>query len=239
MVMRTPGRRPWEVKYAVRAGTFISLCMLASSIWFLYGRVEQLESPHNPHYGATHCDDCHQTDDGPNHSAKDVEHCYTCHDQQTRLVKEGAFAKLKEARGDSGCAHSIKNIGAKGFSTNRTVTALCLSCHKKPAGLVAMVNIATKKYVEVDMKVTHPIGLMPTATIYPRTLPLSKETGAINCITCHDQHATDKRLRMLRYYYPGNGHPADFRPLCLDCHPDGWLPLKMLPEAVREVKQHE
>jgi hypothetical protein len=102
-----------------------------------------------------------------------------------------------------------------------------------------MVDISTGKYVEVDMAITHPIGLMPTATIYPRTLPLSKETGAINCITCHDQHAVDKRLRMLRYYYPGNGHPADFRPLCLDCHTEGWLPLKIRPRAISEAERHD
>jgi len=102
-----------------------------------------------------------------------------------------------------------------------------------------MVDIAKKTYVEVDMAITHPIGLMPTETIHPRTLPLSRETGAINCITCHDQHAMDKRLRMLRYYYPGNGHPADFRPLCLDCHPEGWLPLKMMPKAVKEAERRD
>ena len=238
--MRTPGRRPWEVKYAIRLGTFISFCMLASSIWFLYGRVEQLESPHNPHYGANHCDDCHQTDGRPDHSAKDTEYCFSCHDRQSRAVLPGAPERLKEVRGSEGCAHAIKNEGMQGFTTNRTVTALCLGCHKKPTGFVAMVDIVSKKYVEIDMKITHPIGLMPTATIYPRTLPLSRETGAINCTTCHDQHATDKRLRMLRYYYPGNGRPADFRPLCLDCHIDGWLPLKLLPEAVvKEGRKHD
>jgi len=235
--MRTPGRRPWEIKYALRVGTFFSFCLLASSIWFLYGRVRMLEKPHNPHYGPAHCDDCHVSDGKPDHSANSKEHCYSCHDSRTRELLVGAIEKLAAKVGpNSKCVHRIKEISPK---VDRTVTSLCLSCHKKVQGYVAMVDIASKKYVEIDMAVTHPIGLMPTATIYPRTLPLSKETGAINCITCHDQHATDKRLRMLRYYYPGNGRPADFRPLCLDCHPDGWLPLKLRAEAVREVKQHD
>lgn len=135
------------------------------------------------------------------------------------------------------CLHDLKVTDS--HNGERPVTALCISCHKKITGYVAMVDIATKKYVEVDMAITHPIGLMPTETIYPRTLPLSKETGAINCITCHDQHAMDRRMRMLRYYYPGNGHPADFRPLCLDCHAEGWLPLKLKPSAVREAVRRD
>lgn len=237
MTVRTPGRRPWEVKYAIRLGGFISICMLAVSLWFLYGRVRLLETPHNPHYGVNHCDDCHMTDGTPDHSAKDTEHCYSCHDGRSRELLAGAREKLLAKVGeDASCVHQIKQMGPK---TNRTVTALCISCHKKITGYVAMVDISTKKYVEVDMAITHPIGLMPTATIYPKTLPLSRETGAINCITCHDQHAADKRLRMLRYYYPGNGHPADFRPLCLDCHTDGWLPLKLMPNAVREASRHD
>jgi hypothetical protein len=156
----------------------------------------------------------------------------------SRGLLAGAYEKLKVKSPNGDCLHDLKT-GDNPLKSRRTVTALCISCHKKITGYVAMADISTGKYVEVDMAITHPIGLMPTESIYPKTLPLSKETGAINCVTCHDQHAVDRRLRMLRYYYPGNGHPADFRPLCLDCHTEGWLPLKIRPRAVVQGERHD
>lgn len=236
MLMRTPGRRPLEVKAAIRAGSFVAAFLVFGSLWFLYGRIQLLENPHNPHYGTSHCDDCHATAGKPDHSPKDIDHCFTCHDLRTRELKPSARGQLDARLGiGSACAHGLKHP----MGEDRTVTSLCISCHRNVQGYVAMVDISSKKYVEIDMSVTHPIGLMPTETIYPKTLPLDRVTGAINCTTCHDPHAVDRRLKMLRYYYPGNGRPADFRPLCLDCHTDGWLPLKMRTDAVREAKRYE
>jgi hypothetical protein len=223
--VRTLGRRIWETRLPIRFAGFIAIFMLSVSVWFLQGSVKRLQEPHSPHYGVNHCLDCHE---GDGKHTEDLD-CFTCHDKQTR--------ELLPSASSASCVHPVRGVDTP-LKSLRTVTALCISCHKKVTGFVAMVDISTGKYVEVDMAVTHPIGLMPTASIYPRTLPLSKETGAINCITCHDQHAVDKRLRMLRYYYPGNGHPADFRPLCLDCHPDGWLPLKVRPKSVEEAVIH-
>jgi len=233
MVMRSPGRRGWECKHTLRVGSMLAIFLLAGSMWFLYGRVKLLEKPHNPHYETDHCFDCHDAL-GSKMKAKD---CFGCHSILTRELLPGTIAKREALIGDKKCHHPLKTSGS---GTQRTVTALCLSCHKNPKGLVAMTNISTGEYVEIDMKVTHPIGLMPTETIFPKTLPLSLQTGGIDCTTCHDQHSTDRRLRLLRYYYPGNGRPADFRPLCLDCHKDGWLPLKRLKAgAVIETKRHE
>lgn len=228
--MRTPGRRPWELKHSLRIGTFVAICMLASSLWFLYGRVELLESPHNPHYEANHCFDCHESMG----SKMKADECFLCHNTLDRTLRPGALARRQALVGDKKCSHPIKSLGRE-----RTATALCLSCHKTVTGYVAMANISDGKYAEIDMAITHPIGLLPTETIHPKTLPLSQQTGAIDCITCHDQHAADRRLKMLRYYYPGNGRPADFRPLCLDCHDEGWLPLKVRPVAVREARRHD
>jgi len=233
MQMRTPGRRGWECKHTLRVGSLIAISLLAGASWFLYGRVKLLEEPHNPHFEANHCFDCHE----PMGSKMKVEGCFDCHDLRTRELLPNAIADREKMVGGKKCSHPLKSFGKIGVSP---VTSLCLGCHHKTLGFVAMVDIHSKEYVEIDMSLTHPIGLMPTETIYPKTLPLGRDTGAINCTTCHDQHGTDKRLRLLRYYYPGNGRPADFRPLCLDCHVDGWLPLsKLKAGAVREAKRHE
>jgi hypothetical protein len=232
--VRTLGRRVWETRLPIRFAGFVAICMLSVSVWFLWASVQRLQEPHSPHYSDAHCFDCHQ---GGKDGHEEIR-CYTCHDSRSRELLAGADEALKALRPDGGCLHDLK-VGNSLLTSTQTVTALCISCHKKVTGYVAMLNIESGKYVEVDMSKSHPIGLMPTATIYPRTLPLSKETGAINCITCHDQHATDKRLRMLRYYYPGNGHPADFRPLCLDCHTDGWLPLKLRPTTVQRAPRRD
>lgn len=227
MVVRAFGRRFWEMHLPIRIAGIVSISMLSVSVWFLYGAVERLKAPHSPHYSDKHCFDCHQGGGGKHEY--DTKECYQCHDARTRALLPSVTV--------SKCDHVLKDVSTDPQHLVRPVTALCISCHKKVTGYVALVDISSGKYVEVDMSVTHPIGLMPTETIYPRTLPLSKDTGAITCTTCHDQHALDHRLRMLRYYYPGNGHPADFRPLCLDCHEDGWLPLKLravhVGEAVR------
>lgn len=226
------GRRYWESHLYFRMAGIIAISMLAISLWFTWTSVQELQAPHNPHYSANeHCLDCHQGSSKHNSDAT----CYECHDMLSRALKDGAQEKLQAKTGGA-CMHPIKKFTA---GDNRTVTALCLSCHKNVQGYVAMINITDKKYVEVDMSITHPIGLMPTETIHPKTLPLSRETGAINCITCHDQHGTDRRMKLLRYYYPGNGHPADFRPLCNDCHPDGWIPLTVKPTAVRRADRRE
>jgi hypothetical protein len=231
-MVRTSGRRHWETWFTIRLGGLVAICMLATSVWFLYGRVSLLEKPHSPHYGTNHCYDCHRGDGGH----KGHMECYNCHDMLTRQLLDGAHDRLHQISPSGECLHDLRVPKENG---NRPVTALCRSCHKTVTGYVAMTNISDNKYVEVDIAEAHPIGLMPTETIYPRTLPLSKETGAINCITCHDQHASDRRLKMLRYYYPGNGHPADFRPLCNDCHPQGWLPLKLRPRSVQEAPRRD
>ena len=230
--VRTLGRRMWETRLPIRFAGFVAICMLSVSVWFLWSSVRLLQRPHSPHYGTTHCFDCHE---GNNNHPEHAD-CYTCHDILTRGLLPGAMAAMLKQSPKGTCLHDIKGKTVDG---RRSVTSLCLSCHKSVNGYVAMVNIESKQYVEIDMAMTHPIGLKPTETIHPKTLPLSKETGAINCITCHDQHAADKRLRMLRYYYPGNGHPADFRPLCNDCHPDGWLPLKVRPDTVKETSRRD
>ena len=232
MQVRTPGRRGWESKYTIRISTALAIGLLAGAMWFLYGRVKLLEEPHNPHFEAGYCFDCHQAK-GSKMKAKD---CFLCHNLLTRELLPNAVADREKLVGSKKCSHPLKTL----VSSGNLVTNLCMGCHHKTLGYVAMVDINSKEYVEIDMNLTHPVGLMPTTTIYPKTLPLDRKTGAINCITCHDQHATDRRLRTLRYYYPGNGRPADFRPLCLDCHIDGWLPLsKLKAGAVREAKRHD
>lgn len=170
------------------------------------------------------------------HSTKDASHCFQCHDRLTRQALPFAQARLDTMSQDHRCLHQIKKVSSLAGADKRPVTALCLSCHKSINGYVAMVNIASNRYVEVDIAQAHPIGLMPTETIHPKTLPLSKQTGAITCITCHDQHGTDRRMHLLRLYYPGNGHPPDFRPLCNDCHEEGWLPLKPFkPDSMQKA----
>lgn len=228
-VVRTLGRRVWETRLPVRFAGFVAICMLSVSVWFLSASVKRLQEPRSPHYAEHQCFSCHEAMG----SKMSSETCFNCHDLRSRQLLPNAQADRKKMIGDKNCSHPLKVYD---HTDKRTVTQLCRSCHKTVNGYVAMVNISSKQYVEIDMSVTHPIGLMPTATIYPKTLPLS-EAGAINCITCHDQHAVDKRLRMLRYYYPGNGHPADFRPLCNDCHPDGWLPLRMRPDSIQETQR--
>jgi hypothetical protein len=216
---RTPGRRYWETHKIISLGTAIAVTLLAGSLWFLYGRIKLLEKPHNPHYEPSHCFDCHESMG----SKMTAEKCYDCHDRLTRQLLPGAVerrAKLSEQP----CFHPLKLADRN--NVERTPTQLCLGCHTNPKGYVAMANIRAGDYIEIDMSQTHPIGLMPGIEIYPRTLPLA-ENGAINCVTCHDPHGQDPRMRLLRYYYPGNGHPPDFRPLCNDCHPDGWMPLHL------------
>jgi len=219
--VRTLGRRIWETRLPIRFAGFVAICMLSISVWFLWSSVKRLQGPHSPHYSVTHCFDCHEG--GRDGDGDGDARCFGCHDPLTREPLPHAIAITK----DGVCAHRLKTMEDDRLKTMRTATALCISCHKKITGYVSMVDISTGKYVEVDMSATHPIGLMPTETIHPRSLPLSRETGAISCTTCHDPHGTDIRLKMLRYYYPGNGRPADFRPLCLDCHSEGWLPLKV------------
>lgn len=227
-MVRTPGRRYWETHWHVRAAGAFAISLLVMAVWVLYHQMQELRTIHptNPHYNDKFCFECHER----NGSKMAAGGCMKCHDPMTRALLANAVEDRKRIS-EKPCSHPIKlNDPAKG----RTVTQLCLRCHKAVNGYVSMLNISKKIYVEVDMSMTHPIGLLPTETIQPRTLPLGK-AGEINCITCHDQHATDKRLRMLRMYYPGNGHPPDFRPLCNDCHPDGWLPLKPGLDAVREA----
>lgn len=232
-MVRTPGRRYWETHWHVRAAGAFAVTLLTMAVWVLFTQMRELKSirPVNPHYNDQFCFECHER----NGSAMKADDCMKCHDPLTRALLPNAFEDRKRMM-DKRCSHPIKIWDA---AKGRTVTQLCLGCHKTVNGYVALMNISKKMYVEVDMSLTHPIGLMPTLTVRPRTLPLGPN-GSIECITCHDQHATDKRLRMLRLYYPGNGHPADFRPLCNDCHADGWHPLK--PEAsdsVREVPRRE
>mgnify|MGYP000347476543 CR=1 FL=1 len=229
--VRTLGRRVWETRLPVRFAGFVAICMLSVSVWFLWASVKRIQEPHSPHYSENQCFHCHE----PMGSAMKSEDCFKCHDLLSRQLLPNAIEDRKKLTPKE-CSHPIKLYDK---NSGRTVTQLCLGCHKTVSGYVAMINIATEKYVEIDMASTHPIGLMPTEEVYPKTLPLS-DSGAINCITCHDQHATDKRLRMLRYYYPGNGHPPDFRPLCNDCHPDGWTPLRRdRADIVREVQRHK
>lgn len=231
--MRTPGRRYWESHWHIRLAGAVAVSMLTISVWFLYARVNQLRAPHNPHYSEDHCFDCHRGERGHDSTTD----CYECHDRLTRGLRDGAMEKFMKVSKSGECMHDLR--GERIAGRERSVTALCLSCHKVVNGYVAMTNIADNRYVEIDISETHPIGLMPTDTIYPKTLPLSRETGAINCITCHDQHAIDRRMKMLRYYYPGNGHPADFRPLCNDCHVDGWLPMRFRAKLVAPAQRRE
>lgn len=229
MIVRTPGRRCWETHLLIRVGTGIALALLASSVWFLYGRIRLLESPHNPHYEVTHCFDCHEQR-GSKMTAAD---CFECHDSHSRELLPGAVARRKLI-GDKECTHPLKIVDS---NAGRTVTQLCLGCHSAVNGYVAMANIADGTYVEIDISRTHPIGLQATETIYPKTLPTSTN-GSIDCITCHDPHAQDKRMHLLRYYYPGNGRPPDFRPLCNDCHSDGWMPLRLKhTDVVRKAQR--
>lgn len=231
MAMRTPGRRYFESHWHVRLAGAISISMLAISVWFLYGRVEEARGPHNPHYGENHCFDCHR---GDNKHENHID-CYECHDQLTRQLRPGAWDKFAKISKSGRCMHDLR-VESGG---ERPVTALCLSCHRNASGYVALTNITDGKYVEIDITETHPIGLMPSETSHPKTLPLSRKNGAINCVTCHDQHATDRRLKMLRYYYPGNGHPPDFRPLCNDCHEEGWMPMKMRAKHVVQAPRRK
>lgn len=225
VVMRTPGRRNWEVRWVSWIGGMVAIAALSGSLWFAHGSWIRLHEPHNPHYDVTHCFDCHVS----NGSKMSAEECFSCHDVNTRELLDGAVER-RPALQEKPCFHPVK------FGW---VTKLCTSCHKEVTGFVAMIDIKTKSYVEIDMSSTHPIGMMPTAAIYPKTLPLSKKNGAINCATCHDPHGKDRRMKMLRYYYPGNGRPADFRALCLDCHTDDWLPLKVRPESIQRAKHHD
>lgn len=243
--MRSPGRRYWESHWHIRLAGAIAIAMLSVSVWFTFSRVEELRNqrPHNPHFSDKHCGDCHENKDpktGKQLHAISSEECYECHDGRSRQLMPNAFAKLKERSPDGACIHDLRRYASVVGAEKIPVTALCLHCHKAFNGYVAMMNISTKKYIEVDIARTHPIGQMPTETVYPKTLPLSHETGAISCITCHDQHGNDRRLHLLRLYYPGNGHPPDFRPLCNDCHEDGWIPLKgVRADIVKEVPRRD
>lgn len=215
--MRTPGRRYFESHWHIRLGGFIAISALAVASWFTYGRVQQLQNyRHNPHYETDHCFDCHES----NNSKMKPAECFKCHDMLTRNLLPNAYEDRAKIRPQP-CSHPIKMIDPV---RGRTVTSLCLSCHKGDKALVAMVNIDDSAYVEIDVTATHPIGLKPTEHVFPKTLPLSLG-GEIDCTTCHDHHATDKRLHLLRLFHPGNGRPADFRPLCNDCHEPGWMPV--------------
>lgn len=225
-IMRTPGRRVMDSRWTFRIAGMVATCMLAVSVWFTYGQVVELrnQTPINPHFKEKMCFVCHEA---KGMKVDDMD-CYRCHDLNDRSLKPNA----KSAAG--GCAHPIKGASGPG-KVPRPVTQLCLSCHKKVTGLVALYDISRRIYVEIDISKVHPIGLRPTESIHPNTLPLS-DSGAINCITCHDQHGMDPRMRLLRMYHPGNGHPADFRPLCNDCHADGWQPITMRVDDVVTVR---
>lgn len=217
--MRTPGRRYFESHWHIRLAGSVAILLLASSVWFLYGRVQMLQRPHNPHFETAHCFDCHEQ----RGSKMKAEDCFGCHDSRTRELLPGAIEK-RLAMSGTPCSHPLITTDP---AHGRSVTQLCMRCHEVVNGLVVMTNIATGAYVEFDMTETHPIGTMPTEHVYPKTLPLDKKSGAINCISCHDPHATDRRMRMLRYFYPGNGKPASYSPLCRDCHPDEWIVLRL------------
>lgn len=224
---RTSGRRRWETHWSIWSILAVSLISVVYALFFLYARINQVRTHvHNPHYEADHCFDCHEAN-GSKMTAKD---CYGCHDMLTRRLTFDARAK-RAAMSEKPCTHPIKiSDPARG----RSVTGLCLSCHSTDKAFVAMINVQSNTYIEIDISATHPIGLMPTETIFPKTLPLNPG-GQINCVTCHDQHGTDKRLHLLRLYHPGNGRPADFRPLCLDCHKEAWIPLgPKIADSVRE-----
>lgn len=193
--------------------------MLASSVWFLYARLEQLKGPHNPHFHTAHCFDCHE----PMGSKMTAVECFNCHDSRTRELLPGAVEK-RLALSPKQCSHPLKSNDP---IAGRTPTQLCLSCHPNASGYVVLANVAAGIYAEFDMTATHPIGTMPTNHIFPKSLPLDKKTGAINCVTCHDPHGVDPRMRLLRYFYPGNGRPPSYTPLCNDCHPDEWMALKL------------
>lgn len=232
--VKSPSRRYADFKWHFRLAGMAAVGILASSIFFLSGRVQELQGlhPHNPHFSQDHCFDCHEQHDKKK-KRMGPEECFKCHDLLSRALLPNAKADMLK-NNESSCVHPTRGTDPK---VGSVPTLLCGGCHA-PGGYVALYDISKKLYVEVDMAATHPVGLRPTATVYPRTLPLS-HSGTIDCITCHDQHANDRRLRMLRLYYPGNGHPADFRPLCNDCHLDGWAPLTVNPRsAVRQSQGH-
>lgn len=224
MAPRNLGRRKWFDHWPIRLATGLGVFLMVASVVSLYFSVRGLRKPHSPHYEVNHCFDCHEA----RRSKMSAEDCFKCHDPLTRELLPNAVEDRKKMSKQP-CLHPIKMVDDNG---ERSVTKLCLGCHESAKAYVSLMNINTGKYVEIDMAATHPVGLMPTEAIHPSTLPLSKSTGAINCTTCHDPHGTDKRFHLLRYYYPGNGRPADFRPLCNDCHPDGWMPLRLNAETI-------
>lgn len=231
MTPRNPGRRKWFDHWTIRTATGLGLALMIVSLASLYLSIRNFRKPHSPHYEVNHCFDCHES----KNSKMTSSDCFKCHDSLTRELLPNAIEDRKKISNQP-CLHPIKMIDDNGA---RSITKLCMKCHSTAKAFVSLMNITTGRYVEIDISLTHPIGLMPTESIYPRTLSLSKETGAIDCVTCHDPHGTDKRFHLLRYYYPGNGRPADFRPLCNDCHPDGWLPLRLNTQTiVRDTKNN-
>jgi hypothetical protein len=212
MVMRTPGRRYLEVHWHTRLAILFSFLLLMASLATLYIQVYKIKGPHNPHFESAHCFDCHDA----RGSKMTAVQCFDCHDHLSRELLPGAFEK-RLAMSEVACSHPLKKL---------TPTKLCLSCHDTVSGVVVMTNISDGEYIEIDMSITHPIGLMPSEVAYPKTLHLS-DVGSIDCVTCHDPHGLDPRMKLLRYYHPGNGHPPDFRSLCNDCHSEGWLPLRL------------
>lgn len=219
MTPRNLGRRRWFDHWPIRLSIFLGVVLLVASIATLFYSIRTLQKPTSPHFTMEKCFSCHEA----GNSKMTSDDCFHCHDRLTRELLPNAVADRMKIT-ERPCFHPIKLVDDSGI---RSITQLCLSCHDSPKAYVSLLNIKTGKYVEIDMGATHPVGLTPTETIYPHTLILEKDTGAINCVTCHDPHGNDKRLHLLRYYHPGNGRPADFRPLCNDCHLDEWLPLRL------------
>ena len=193
-------------KVVLTAPTAKEICLTCHS-----DKGEQIEKAKVQHPGAAgDCTDCHSPHAGnspgfPRPNAVGV--CLGCHSDQ---ADQGKKAHVHQAAFDTGCATCHEPHGGENLHLLRAATpnALCMECHgndSKPVKLesehlVAIfggkVKLPEDYFAHVSTLplvygVGHPVSGHPVSDIHDLK-DSTKVIQAINCLTCHQPHASAK-----------------------------------------------
>lgn len=215
-----------EGKVVLTAADAKSVCVTCHA-----EKAEQIEKAKVQHPGAMgDCTTCHNPHAGKQPgfpTPNGVAACTSCHSDQAELQKTKAH--LHQPAFEQGCATCHEPHGGDNQHLLRasSTNALCLECHSPDAQpkkleadhLVAIFNGAVRLPEPYFAKVPtlpikygrgHPVEGHPVSDIMDPTEP-NKVAKAINCLSCHQPHASAKDNLLLKDQEP-NGQ------FCDSCH---------------------
>jgi predicted CXXCH cytochrome family protein len=224
-------------KVALVAATPKEICLTCHS-----DKAEQIENAKVQHPGAAgDCTDCHDPHAGnspgfPKPNAVAV--CLTCHTDQ---AEQGKKAHVHQPAYEQGCATCHEPHGNDNLHLLRAKTPneLCLECHSKDAKPVKLesehliaifdgkVKLPEDYFAKVPVLplrngVGHPVTDHPVSDLHDPN-DLTKVTTVINCLTCHQPHASAQPDLLIN-------DQANNREFCRSCH-KGEIPNKAIGGA--------